>query len=164
MSLKEHFSFDIVKETFPSQFDISPEKVVSKRGGDLSLDFVGWSEKCLTNDRWIFPSVGFVAFFIQTFHRPICTHWSLNMLLTRGEAGEEGGRKFWDTHMWWHEGNYIFFWLLVNKHSVLKISFYLSSLYLTSKELLKTISGHKLLVFKDILGYRTLAPPDISPH
>ena len=29
--------------------------------------------------------------FIQTFRRPICTHWSLNMLLTRGRKEGDSG-------------------------------------------------------------------------
>ena len=34
-----------------------------------------------------FSHLSSLPLFIQTFHRPICTHWSLNMLLTRGEGG-----------------------------------------------------------------------------
>ena len=95
MPLKRHFSFDLVKLAFLSRiWYLAPKKSCeSKWGWDWGEDFVGWSEKCLRNDLWIFPSVQSPAFypnFPPTHLHPLIPQYVTD---TGGGRREEGRRE-----------------------------------------------------------------------
>ena len=86
------FSFDLAAEVLASRFDIWPENIFK----EIWAAF--WRRQCENFDKWsldfpIRPLVWkirlLVRFLSKLPPRPICTHWSLNTLLTWGRAENE---------------------------------------------------------------------------
>ena len=109
------FSFHLAAEVLASRFDIWLENIFK----EIWAAF--WRRQCEMFDKWsldfpIRPLVWkirlLVRFLSKLPPRPICTHWSLNTLLTWGRAKDEKMREwffFMLKHFFSETG--LFFWI-----------------------------------------------------
>ena len=116
------FSFDLATEVLASRFDIWPEKIFK----EIWAAF--WRRECETFDKWsldipIRPLVWkirlLVRFLSKLPPRPICTHWSLNTLLTWGRAENEKMRVIFSCWNLFFSETGLFFWIYIFKSFLL---------------------------------------------